>query len=208
MRLIYLGAFTKLPQGELPTYAQNVVGLMTTDPQFAPLSNAVAELKNRTDAFAKALLDNVNGGRLLTLAKNKCKVALIDQLSEVAMLVDLQAKGDESVILSAGFDVRRPATVYTSLDAPLVLDIVNEIVRGRATVTLGKVDGANVYGIEKRIVEPAQPEGVWLNGEYSSACKFQFNGLESGKTYQFRFRSIGNKGLVSPFSSIVELLVS
>ena len=208
MRQIYLGAFTKLPQGELPTYARNVVKLMTADAQFAPLSNAVAELKIRTEDFAQSLTENVNGGRLATLAKNKCKLALIAQLSELALLVDLQAKGDESVILCAGFDVRRPASFYTSLDAPLVLDIVNETTAGLATVTLGKVDGSTNYGIEKRIVVTGQPEGIWLNGDYSSACKFQFKGLESGKTYQFRFRAIGNKGLVSPFSSTVELLVS
>ncbi len=208
MRQIYLGAFTKLPQGELPTYARNVVKLMTADAQFAPLSNAVAGLNTRTEDFDQSLTENVNGGRLATLAKNKCKLSVIAQLSELALLVDLQAKGNESVILSAGFDVRRSASYYTSLDAPLVVDIVNETTRGLATVILGKVDGATNYGIEKRIVVAGQPEGAWMNGDYSSACKFQFRGLESGKTYEFRFRAIGNKGLVSPFSDIQTLLVS
>jgi hypothetical protein len=38
--------------------------------------------------------------------------------------------------------------------------------------------------------------------------QFQLKELASGKTYQFQFRAIGNKGLVSPWSSTVKVLVS
>ena len=208
MRIVILSAFKKLSQAELATYAQNVVALMTADQQFAPLSTTVAELKICTDDFAKALTENVNGGRLATIAKNKCKTALMKKLTDTALLVDFQAQGEESIILSAGFDVRKPSTVYTSLDAPLVLKVINETATGIVTVTLEKVMGATNYGVEKRIIVEGEPEGAWTNGDYSSALKFQLKGLESGKTYQLQFRAIGNKGLVSPFSDIETLLVS
>ena len=67
---------------------------------------------------------------------------------------------------------------------------------------------STVYGIEKRIVTEGQPDTAWTNGDYTSACRTKLTGLESGKTYQFKFRAIGNKGLVSEWSAAQEVLVS
>lgn len=207
MKKVVLSAFAKLGQDALAVYASNVVNLMTTDTQFASLSAATAELKTCYDAYSLALNNNVNGGRVATIDKNNCKDALLSQLKKVALLVDILANGDEAIIMAAGFDVRKDSESYTSLSAPDVLKLINETEAGLVTVRLAKVGGASNYGIEKRI-KPEGEETAWQNGDYSSALKFQLKGLTSGKTWQFRFRGIGNKGLVSPWSSVVETLVS
>jgi hypothetical protein len=207
MRNVLLNAFTKLGQDGLSTYTNNVISEMTTDPQFAGLDKPVAALKQIYDAYVVALANNVNGGRVATMEKNKCKKDLTQQLSNVATLVDLLANGDDSIVMSAGFDVRKDVNSYEALVAPDVLKITNESIAGLVTVQLGRVVGATNYGVEKRIKTAAE-DAAWQNGEYSSALKFQVSELTSGKTYQFQFRAIGNKGLVSPWSSMVEVLVS
>lgn len=207
MKKVVLIAFTKLGQDALSVYAYNVLTLMMSDEQFTSLDVDVAELKKCYDAYVLALNNNVNGGRVATIEKNKCKKVLTVQMSTVALLVNNLAKGDESIIMAAGFDVRKSSESYDSLAAPNVRKLINETTAGLVTVQLSKVAGATNYGIEKRI-KPEGEETAWMNGEYSSALKFQLTGLESGKTYQFHFRSIGNKGLVSPWSSILEVLVS
>ena len=208
MKNVFLGGFNELPQDSLNTYAKNVVQLMTTDPLFASLSPAVAVLKTVRDAFSAALTNNVTGGQIATIEKNNCRTALLKQMTRVAMMVELLADGNITTILAAGFDLRKAPKSYTSLDAPDVLSVTNESKPGLVTVQLVKVDGAMYYGIEKRIVTPENPDGVWVNGEYSSALKFELDGLTSGKTYQLRFRSLGNKGLVSIWSAIQEVFVS
>ena len=207
MRNVSVTAFKKLTQEALATFAINVVSLMSNDPQFASLSAAITDLKNCSDAYSTALTNSVNGGRLLIIEKNKCKKALLNQLSDTAFFVDVLAKGEESIILAAGFSVRKPNSSYTSLEAPLVLKLDNDIKKGVVNVQLEKVEGATVYGIEKCIVTPGEPDGPWMNGDYTSALKFQMTGLESGKTYLFRFRAIGFKGLVSAFSDVESLEV-
>ena len=208
MKNVSLGAFKQLQQDSLNTYAQNVVQLMTTDPLFTSLSPAVAALKTVRDAYSVALTNNVTGGQITTIVKNDCKTDLLNQLTDVALMVEILAKGNIAIILAAGFDLPKARKSYTSLDAPDVLSVTNESKPGLVTVQLVKVDGAMNYGVEKRIVTPENPDGVWVNGEYSSALKFELDGLTSGKTYQLRFRSLGNKGLVSIWSSIQEVFVS
>ncbi len=208
MRVVILNAFTKLSQDALAIYANQVIANMTADKQFANLKTNVEALKKSYDAYNLALVNNINGGRVATLEKDKCKKELIDQMTSVALLVDFQANGDESVILAAGFDVRKPANHYTSLNAPTVLKMINETEKGVVSVMLEKVFGATVYGIEKRIVTEGQPDTAWTNGDYTSACRTKLTGLESGKTYQFKFRAIGSKGLVSEWSAAQEVLVS
>ena len=208
MKLILLTVFKQLRDGLLDSYAKNVVTLMTEDPQFTPLKTQVAELKIRQEAYSTAMTNNVNGGRVATIEKNNCKSALLEQMTEVAQLVEILAKSDERVALAAGFDVLKASKSYDSLEAPIVQKIVNESTSGLVTVQLSKVDGATNFGIEMRIVIEGKPDAAWLNGKYTSARKTQIKGLESGKKYQFRFRTIGNGGLVSDWSSVEELLVS
>ena len=207
MLIVYLGAFTKLGQNALAVYVKNVIALMTADVQFASLSSQIGELKASCDAYDLALTNNVNGGRMTTIEKDRCKKEVIDKMKSVALLVNNLANGSDTVIMAAGLDVRKAAGSYTTLTAPNVLKLINEPESGVVTVLLSKVEGATVYGVEKRkIMDPETT--AWQNGDYSSALKFQLNNLESGKTYQFQFRSIGNKGLVSQWSKIVEVLVS
>ena len=208
MRNVSLGAFKQLQQDSLNTYAKNVVQLMTTDPLFVSLSAAVATLKTVRDAYSVALTNNVTGGQITTIEKNNCKTDLLNQMNDVALMVDILAKGNNAIILAAGFDLPKPRKSYTSLDAPDVLSVTNESKPGLVTVQLVKVEGATNYGVEKRIITTENPETAWVNGEYSSALKFELENLESGKTYQLRFRSLGNKGLVSIWSAIQEVFVS
>lgn len=209
MLLVKITAFKKLSQDGLATYTNNVITLMTAAPQFASLSEDVAELKKCYDAYATALTNNVNGGRIATIQKDVSKKAVENQLTSVALLVDFMAKSNEQIVLAAGFDVRKTEmTSYSALTAPIVLKIVNEKEAGIVSLELEKVPGATNYGIEKRIKVEGQPDSPWTNGEYTSACKTKLTGLESGKYYEWRFRAVGNKGLVSAWSAVVGALVS
>jgi hypothetical protein len=206
--MIALNAFTKLSQDALSVYANQVITSMTSNKQFSSLKTEIEALKKCYEAYSVALVNNINGGRIATLEKDNCKTALLEQLSSIALLVELLAKGEESIILAAGFSVRKAANSYSSLTPPSVLKITNESDKGIVTIQLEKVAGATVYGIEKRIKTESSPDAGWTNGDYTSACRTQLKGLESGKIYQFKFRAIGSKGLVSDWSAMQELLVS
>ena len=207
MILISSSEFKKLRQSELSTFASNVVSLMTKDPIFSSLSTDVTALSKCSEAFATALVNNVNGGRLATIEKDKCMKEVLNQLVVVAFLVDVLAKGDEGVIFAAGFSVRKAPTNYTYLAPPTILKAENEKATGVAKIEIEKILGATNYGIEKRTVVDGQPS-AWTNGQYTSATRALIENLESNVDYDFRLRAIGSKGLVSDWSSVVRVRVS
>jgi hypothetical protein len=208
MKLVNSSEFRRLSQAGLATFSSNVVNLMTTNPIFTSLMTEVTELNKRTEAYSVALTNNVNGGRLQTIEKDKCLKDVLDQLTITAFLVDVLANGDESVILAAGFSIRKAPTNYTYLAAPIILKAENEKAPGVAKIEIEKVAGATNYGIEKRIIVDGQPAGAWTNGEYTSSAKTTIENLQSNTDYEFRMRAIGCKGLVSEWSAIVSVRVS
>jgi hypothetical protein len=208
MKLINLSEFRRLNQAGLATFSSNVVNLMKSNPIFSSLTAEVTELDKRTEAYSVALTNNVNGGRLQTIEKDKCLKDVLDQLSIMAFLVDVLANGDESVILAAGFSIRKAPTSYTYLAPPTILKAENEKAPGVAKIEIEKVAGATNYGIEKRIIVDGQPAGAWTNGEYTSSARTIIENLQSNTEYEFRMRAIGNRGLVSDWSTIVSVRVS
>jgi hypothetical protein len=201
-------SYQLLTQPALAVFASSVVNLMTTDAQFSGLSEDVKELKKRSDAYNLALSDTVNGGRIATITKNNCLKDLLDQLGIIINMVDVLANGDESIILAAGFQVRKANNPITSLDVPNVLKVENEKATGIINIVLEKVLGAVLYGIEKRILVEGQPDGEWTNGDYISSCKTKLSGFEPATKYEIRFRAIGIKGMISGWSTSTSVWVS
>jgi hypothetical protein len=207
MRLINSTEFRRLSQAGLATFAHNVVSLMTANPIYSSLLDQVNELKKRADAYSVALTNNVYGGRLDTIEKDRCLKEVLEQLMVMAFLVDVLAKGNESIIVAAGFTVRKAPNSYTALAQPTILKLENEKESGVAYLELEKVEGATNYGIEKRIVVGGVP-GPWTNGDYTSAATKLLENLTPNSDYEVRLRAIGSKGLVSEWSSIVSVRVS
>ena len=211
MKLVLLKTFKSLPQGQLADYANNVINLMTEDPQFSTLEAEIATLKECCDVYTQALMNSMDGGRIKTILKNRAKKKLDDQLTYVARLVDYSAKKDERIILAAGFDILQPKKIYTSVDIPIILKWVNEQARGVVSLKLAKVEGAYLYHIEKRIKIDGQADDTsWrLYDDYhTTTLKTKLKGHESGNCYEWRCRSIGKSGLISGWSAVVSGFVS
>lgn len=211
MHLVILKAFKDLPQGQLADYAYNVITFMTEDPQFSTLEAEIATLKLCCDIFAQALLNSKDGGRIKTREKDRAKKKLDYQLTYVARLVDYLAKKDESIILAAGFHIRQPKKIYTSVDIPIILKWMNEEARGVVSLKLSKVEGAYLYHIEKRIkIEGQADDASWrLYDDYhTTTLKTKLKGHESGSCHEWRCRAIGKSGLLSGWSAVVSGFVS
>lgn len=211
MKLVLLKAFKSLPQGQLADYANNVINLMTEDPQFSTLEAEIAALKICCDDYSQALLKSMDGGRIKTILKNRAKKKLDDQLTSVARLVDYLADKNEGIILAAGFDILQPKKIYTFVHIPIILKWVNEQARGVVSLKLAKVEGAYLYHIEKRLKIEGQADDVsWrLYDDYhTTTLKTQLKGHESGTCYEWRCRAVGKSGLISGWSAVVSGFVS
>jgi hypothetical protein len=197
-------SFKRQTQAEQAAFTNDVINKMTKDAQFVSLTPQVEELKKRYDAFQIAASNAVNGGKLTTMEKDDKLADMLFQLTLVARLVDVLANENEAVILAAGFDVRKKATPVTELSTPTDVKATNVERSGAVKLTWKAVEGATIYGIERR----EKGTDVWRNGDYCASRSKIIEGLTINAQSEFMIRAISGTGIKSDWSQVVEVLVS
>jgi hypothetical protein len=201
---IIVYSFKQLPQGELPTFTNNVIQRMSTDVRFKDLKPHVDMLKAKYDAYILALSAASDGGRTLIIEKNKRMEELINQLVAVTYFVNILANGDESIAVAAGFEVRRPSKPIEKLPKPEGLRVKNDEVSGAVRLACEKIPGAVNFAIEHLVKDAAD----WKNGKYTTRSEVILPDYQPGSFVEFRIRALGRNGIESEWSSPVGVWVS
>jgi hypothetical protein len=199
-----LFGYRTLPQNEAADFAETVAGRMAKDDQFQPMLPVVNELKVALQEFKDARSEAEKGGEDRTLEKNDKLAIMRDKLDSVGMKVYAFAAKSESIILAAGFNVRKKPTHVSSLTTPIGLSGRDVEQEGCAEIWWQAVDNAVNYSIEVRT------EGVeWKNGRSSTRPNSTIiEGLEKGKYWEIRVRAMGRNYLESNYSQPIKILVS
>ena len=204
MKKLIVLSFKQMNDADLAKFTTDVRTKMKADAQFAVLKPFVSDLDVCADAFDVAGTNATNGGSMFIKEKNRKFDGLTDQLTKTAVQVEIIADGDEDVALAAGFEVVKPAKPITELATPANLSVINVDRSGSVKLTWASVAGALTYAVERK----ESADGVWLNGDYSSAKSLILSNLKPGTNITFRVRALGRKGLVSEFSQEVSLWVA
>ncbi len=197
-------SFKRLTQAESAAFTFDVINRMTTDAQFVSLAPQVEELKKRFDAYQLAASNAIYGGKLATMEKDAKLKELFYQLTLVARMVDVLANENETVIIAAGFDVRKKPTSITDVSVPSNVKATNENRTGVVKLTWDAVEGAHMYAIERR----KKGDNVWQNGDYGSSRSKVIEGLTTKSEWEFIVRALTSKGVKSDWSQAVDVLVS
>ena len=118
--------------------------------------------------------------------------------------VNQEADGNETEILSSGFELARAATA-AAVPGP-ISDF--SLTRGDHP---GVVDGQchsvkNARAYESRFIVAAMPEGDWTSGPSFFGSKFEWTGLASGSTVWIEVRASGTAGQ-GPWSDALSIVV-
>jgi hypothetical protein len=192
-------SFKKLPQGELTSFVNNVVQRMTENAAFVALKPQVDELKAKLDAFNIALSNAALGGKDRTADKNDCLVAMINQLTVVARLIEIMPNLSERGIIDAGFEVRnttRTPKTIRDLETPTGLATKRIDKSGAIKLEWSPVENAINYAIEYKKKE----DETWKNGSYNNRPEYSFTNLEPDTFYDFKVKTLGPDGFTSDWS--------
>jgi hypothetical protein len=204
MKSLVLFNFKRLSQTALAAFAHDVIGLMLADAQFNDLKPQVEDLKARYDAYQSAAVAAVNGGRLAILERDEAYENLLKQLTTVARFVEIIADDRESVVLAAGFNVRKSSRSIDSVAPPTGLVVENLQRSGALRLYWQGATGAVNYAIEHL----AKGEPAWKNGKYTTRQEVVLENYQPGTFVEFRIRSLGRKELESDWCSPVGIWVS
>lgn len=198
---------TRLTDNSLRTFSDNVADKVSTDPQFNSIAAlATDELKPANTAYADMLKKAIGGSRLDVANKEKAREAVIGILNRLAQEVNIIADGDASVIMAAGFDVRKKGERSADDPGPVTdLLVLATLVEGEVKCTWTKDVLANKTAFEWMLDEPGQE--AWVNGDYSDGAKLLIQGLPSKKYVKIRARSLASGNRKSAWSEPVRVFV-
>lgn len=174
-----------------------IEGKLTGNADFPTPQPPVADITAARTALENAIADALNGGKDATFKKNQAEEALDELIVQEAGYVLSIAGGDEALILSAGFEVRKPASPIGALKAPTNLRADLTDMQGQIKVMWDRVVGSHENEVQRCDTDPST--GEWKLLGMTTRSTYYDNGLESGSVHWYRVRARGTVG-DSPFS--------
>ena len=174
-----------------------IEGKLTGNASFPAPQPPVADITAARTALEQAIADALNGGKDATFRKNEAELALDELIVQEAGHVVSIAGGDEAMILSAGFEVRRPASPIGDLGAPANLRADLTEMPGEIKADWDPVYGAHEYEVQRCDTDPGT--GDWQLLGMTTRSRYLDEGLASGSVHWYRVRARGTAG-DSPFS--------
>jgi len=175
---------------ELKNKADNIVICLTETPKFAPLAPKATQIKAQVDDFDSFLARMAQGNKQLTVEKNKSRKLLEDLLGSTGLQVQDLSNGDENVILSAGFDVKRKPTPVGLLERPANVVANPGPRRGSLEVSWDVVQNSRLYELE--IIEYLVTDKSVRQRLSTTKHKLVIDGLIRGQAYSIEVAGAGS----------------
>jgi hypothetical protein len=185
-----ISGFSKFRDDDLETKAQFIIDKMTNNAHYPnPVPN-LSDVIHAKNEFTTALAEKETGGKEKTALKNQKRKALEVILGQLALYVQLNCQNDLAILLSSGFDARKPNEKVGILGKPENFKAEDGPNAGTVKLTIKSIENADSYLFECTET-PITAESVWI-GKASSKANYIFEDLTSGKQYAFRVSGIGS----------------
>lgn len=189
----------KLSNSGLIARSRHFVTSMTGNSNFTTPVPTLASITTATNAFEAAYNAAQGGGPAQTSAMNDKRAILSNLLTQLGNYVESTAAGLETVILSAGMDVKAKGT-----RSPQDFNVKPGTHEGEVIVQAKVVEGASYIFEMSEDVPPAETPGIpietpWKIIQMSTVSTITVSGLIPGHKYWFRVAPV--KGTVQGFWS-------
>ena len=165
-------------------------------PPFAELEALTAAVKTYSDALAQSF----DRGRVAIAKKNAARKALGKLLKKAALYVSLVAGEDESIIIGAGFRVKKPRGSRPAVTAPQNIQVESGTNTGEVLISVDAVADAKTYFFEYAVDQDLE-KNAWVS-ELDSRCVHLVRGLKPGQKYWFRVAAVGLRG-AKAYSNVI-----
>lgn len=186
--------------------AHLIVKALTGNSSFTTPQPALATVTTAANDLATAFSD-AQAAKQTAVTKTSImhdkESALEGLLRQLAAYVESVAGDDESMILSAGIDVKAAGAQAPTAEAPLSLGATEGDHDGEIDLSWNPVKGAKSYVIERSADPPTASS--WVHETVSSKSSVSVGGLVSGTRYWFRVAAVtsaGQSGFSDPATKI------
>ena len=187
-----------LTMGEVVVKARVIGEAMWGNPHFPDAGPLLMELAARRNAMQAANVACLNGGRMATARRKRCRRMLEQQLDSILGYVRMRSAGDVSIALSSGFRLCRPPLLLPPLDRVQGLRSIPTLNQGRIELRWDRQHGVRKYYVYINTFGPDKEDG-WRMMCLTSRAKAILKDMEPGRYIWFRVCAFSASGM-SPLS--------
>lgn len=180
----------KFSDESLATKAQVIHDGMNGNEHFPTPDPNLEELQTAITSFLSAIIKAKNGSKDDTADKNAKRQILVDLLHRLSYYVQVTSLGDETIILSSGFDINKQSGTVGILPKPDNFKVVSGPNKGSIELSCDVVDHASFYEFQYTMA-PIASTNVWQL-KTSTKRKILIEGLTSGQQYVFKVAAAGS----------------
>jgi len=196
-------SFARLSTGELIEFSRSSMAKMNSNPHFLAPEVPFPEMATSTDQLETDYkISRKGGGKVATATTNASRIALETLLRRQSDYVNKVADGDESIILSSGFE---PTKVPVPAIRPL-FKVTNNGIPGQVKLTCKAVQGATAYVWQMFKGSVPADEKLWIFAGVSVQVKFVVENLDSISNYWFRVAPVIRSGVLNWSDPLMEVV--
>ena len=190
--------FIKLQPEVKVTFYRNIVVQFTNNPLFSTTDVSLEAMKAAIDQFEAAILAAKDGSRTAIAVRNDNELATDKLFHIVLNYVDKTADGDETVIISSGFNVSSQPVPHQKS----ILTVTDGGHSGSVKLT-GKLgpDGTACEW-QMRVLGTT----VWIHIKTTSQASSEVDGLTPSTYVEFQYAVISRKGTSDFCAPVVKLI--
>jgi hypothetical protein len=183
--------FSRLGIGDKLVFYRNVLEKMSNNPHFPSPFISLNEATLVVNKFEAAILASVDGGRTAVSAMRDAEAAADAVFRALAGYVDLVADGNETIILSSGFN---PCKQPVPHNKP-VLEVVYGSVPGSFKLIGKAFSNTGAYSFQIGKVNSQTKEIEWEQVYLGTYASCSIDGLTIDEKYYFRVAAITADGM-------------
>lgn len=172
--------------------ARDITGKMTGNPGFVTPNPTIPDVILLTDKLEGAYIDALNGGKDKKAKMRIEQKALLSGIATLAAYVQTTSGGDETLILRAGFEVRKQPEPVSIPAAPQDVKVLPAVKEGELEIVWTPVKTAKSYVVE--YVKDPLTEAGFIPVDIITKASVVIKDLEAGEKYWFRVLAVNTKG--------------
>ena len=194
--------FIRFSIAEKIGFFRNVIKMMTGNTAFPTPEISLEDAKRLVDDVETAYLASKDGSRMQASIMRDKELLINEAFRKLANYVDRIADGDETIILSSGFNLSKKTSSYSKPE----LNIKNGNFSGNVKITAKSIEGAKSYIWQfAKDSLPLNGEG-WIIAGYSTKASYEIANLDVAGKYWFRVAAITTEGTTDYCNALMKVV--
>ena len=195
--------FIRIPVANKVEIARGVIAKMKNNPGFPKPDISIADVEAQTNLLETRYIATMNGGKEATALLHQAENEWDELMRKTAAYVDRIADGDDSVVLSAGFNLMKQRGPTNRSE----FEVKRAEKSGTVVLRRYIIKGARTYVWQYCAGDsPATNDAEWITAQVTTRATTELSGLTPLTTYWFRCAAVTAKG-ISGYSAPVMLVV-